>query len=41
MQLYLLIGIHVENFTVEAQRGLRHEIVHQFPKQSTVYITLL
>ncbi len=38
-QLYLLIGIHVENFTVEVQKGLSHETVHQFSEQSTVYIT--
>ena len=38
-QLYLFIGIHVENFTVEVQKGLSHETIHQFSKQSTVYIT--
>jgi hypothetical protein len=40
MNLYPLIGIYVENFNIEAQRGLSCESVpvYQFLEQSTIYI---
>jgi hypothetical protein len=38
-QVFLSIGGHIKNFTIEVKREHSCEIVHKYSRQSTVCIT--